>query len=518
MKILIVEDEHHSRKHLADILAPFHEIMECDNVLDAMNFLEKEKPDIVLTDICMPQKTGIDLAAYIAAHDPDLIVIMITGFSDFQYTKAAIEYSVFDYILKPVSRELLLEVIEKASKKISEAARKKELQSLFQRYFSENQAQIRQKYFEDLLFRRIHNEENADRHIRLGFAYGRFRLVAVKPVHKNQQLSLEGEYYLTSYLEKYIRQKLPDTVSATFGNIMYCIWEVKSDDHFDDNLVLSQMLTDMQQEIREIFFCGLLIGISNSSQQEQELYLLRKQAIEATADQETAGVFFYEDIVTDTLASSKIRYDLSQLASWIRKGNKSRVLRIVEKQLASPQETDADTQNIYEMMISTVLYSLSGTELFSGEIRSSSEELFQKVVGGVKISRSSFDSWIASVCDTVSGINCKKGANLVNTILKYVNENYSSNIGLEEVSRVVCRNSSYISRVIKEKTDKSFTALLTQRRIEAAKHLLKHSTKKINDIALEVGYPNPNYFDRVFKQAVNMNPNEYREITNAFRE
>lgn len=518
MKILIVEDEQHSREHLAALLQNRHEILQADNVPLAMEIFLREKPELVLTDICMPQKTGIELTAFIAENHPQTVVVMITGFSDFQYTKAAIEYGVFDYILKPVSRDKLLEVVDNAAKKIAEENRKREMQNIFQKYFSENRALIRRQHFENLLFRRLSDFGHIKSEDSLCFGQGRFRLIAMKSVNLHEGLSLEGEYYVTTYLQKYILRKIPDTAASTFGNIMYWVWAVQPASHFDDNARLAQFLAEVQKDIQKRFFCDLSIGISNASEKQQEMYLLRRQALEAIGAEENGGVFFFEDLGSENSMAEQARYDLNELISLIKKGSRERALEVLGGILESGFSEDSlQTDKLVEMIIGTITFSLYSTRLYSEEIRASSEEWMQRIVRGQSVDRQKFESWICSVCDAVHTLQIKKGDCLIDTILQYVNDHYSEAIGLEEVSRVVGRNSSYISRLIKEKTDKSFTALLTERRMEAAKHLLKHSTQKIQAIAAEVGYPNPNYFDRVFKQAVGMNPNEYRLIAAEFR-
>jgi len=518
MKILIVEDEQHSREHLAALLCDRHEILQADNVPRAVETLMQEQPELVLTDICMPQKNGIELAAFIAKNYPQTVVVMITGFSDFQYTKAAIEYGVFDYILKPVSRDNLYEIIHKAAKKIAEEKRKEELQSIFQKYFSENLTLLCQQHFENLLFRRLSDLDHIKGENVLRFRHGPFRLIAIRSVNLNEDLSLEGEYYVTTYLKKYILRKKPNTVASTFGNIMYWIWAIEPGNAYEDNIRLNEFLTELHRDVQKRFFCSLSVGISNLAENQKDMYLLRKQALEVIGTEQDGGIFFYEDLGNENDSSQRVRYDLNELIALIKKGNRERVRDVLKKILDSGFTEDSPhTGKLVEMMVGTITFSLCSTDLYSEEIRTSSQELMHRVVQGQNIDRQKFESWICAVCDAVQNMQVKKGDCLVDTILQYINDNYNKAIGLEEVSRMVRRNSSYLSRLVKEKTDKSFTVLLTERRLEAAKHLLKHSTKKIQAVAAEVGYPNPNYFNRVFKQAVGMNPNEYRLIAAAFR-
>lgn len=100
--------------------------------------------------------------------------------------------------------------------------------------------------------------------------------------------------------------------------------------------------------------------------------------------------------------------------------------------------------------------------------------------------------------------------------MKYIKSNYNQSISLTSVSEYVQRNPSYVSRLIRQHTGKNFTMILTEKRVEASKRLLKETDKKITDISDLVGYPNQRYFNRVFSSYVGMAPNDYRKITQTF--
>ena len=78
------------------------------------------------------------------------------------------------------------------------------------------------------------------------------------------------------------------------------------------------------------------------------------------------------------------------------------------------------------------------------------------------------------------------------------------------------RNASYISRLIRECTGTSFTQILTDKRMQEAKKLLKETNLKVNEIAERTGYMNVRYFTRIFKAAMNMSPSDYRSLSAAF--
>ena len=125
MKILIVDDEEIQRRKLARLISEssisFSDILCAPDVPGAIEIIESQHPSIVLSDIRMPVKDGLELTQYIQESYPEILVILVTGYSEFEYAQAAIRYNVFDYILKPIDYEelnqILTQVVERRNKK-----------------------------------------------------------------------------------------------------------------------------------------------------------------------------------------------------------------------------------------------------------------------------------------------------------------------------------------------------------------------------------------------------------------
>ena len=86
----------------------------------------------------------------------------------------------------------------------------------------------------------------------------------------------------------------------------------------------------------------------------------------------------------------------------------------------------------------------------------------------------------------------------------------NSELKLEDVAKYVDRNPSYFSHMLMTKTGTSFTELLSAIRMKEAKRLLIETSKPIKEIAILVGYQNPNYFSRIFKESIGVSPREFR--------
>jgi two-component system, response regulator YesN len=95
---------------------------------------------------------------------------------------------------------------------------------------------------------------------------------------------------------------------------------------------------------------------------------------------------------------------------------------------------------------------------------------------------------------------------------KYINEHYSSNVNLEEVSAVIGFNATYFSTLFKKETGMNFLEYVTIVRIKAAKQMLSDSKRSILDISHEVGYNDFKHFTKQFKKVTSLTPSEYRKL------
>ena len=93
------------------------------NGADALEKIAAHQPDIVISDIRMPEMDGLTLARRIRSDYPDTQVILLTGFPDFEYAQQAIQYQVADFVLKPTSEEKLIEALKNARSRIDLSAR-----------------------------------------------------------------------------------------------------------------------------------------------------------------------------------------------------------------------------------------------------------------------------------------------------------------------------------------------------------------------------------------------------------
>ncbi len=115
--ILIAEDEKFIRKGLVIMVrrsgVPVETILEARDGEEALELLRQNQVDLLITDIRMPKMDGIKLVSQLGELDHQPMVLVISGYDDFSYAVEMLRNGVFDYLLKPVERERLFEVLEK---------------------------------------------------------------------------------------------------------------------------------------------------------------------------------------------------------------------------------------------------------------------------------------------------------------------------------------------------------------------------------------------------------------------
>lgn len=123
-KVLIVEDEFRIGLMIKELIKWDEIGLEyvglADNGETALNIIEKENPDIVITDIRMPKIDGLELISLAKQKNAHIRFVILTGYKEFEYAHKALQYGVNDYLLKPINEEELNKVLRKIHAELSQ--------------------------------------------------------------------------------------------------------------------------------------------------------------------------------------------------------------------------------------------------------------------------------------------------------------------------------------------------------------------------------------------------------------
>lgn len=154
-KLLIADDEAIIRKGLKSVLdwgsLDIEVVGEAEDGEIALTLIEKLRPDIILLDICMPFLNGLELVRKIEDIDKNFIIIIVTGFDEFEYMHEALKLKVFDYLLKPINKKNLMDIILKALQELTKNKERKSYITWANRQLTENIDSIRENFFNNLV-------------------------------------------------------------------------------------------------------------------------------------------------------------------------------------------------------------------------------------------------------------------------------------------------------------------------------------------------------------------------------
>lgn len=521
MKILVVDDEKLIREKLVQLIEQssleFKTILQGASVDEAISIIDEYNPEIVLTDINMPQKNGLEIAKYIYNNKLECVVILITGYAEFEYAQTAIKYNVFDYILKPIDAQFTLDCVEKAKKKYIKEHRQQNMYKIFKDYFVQNYNLLKKQFLENILF----NHNIVDKSILtqqkeiFEYNFDLYRLVIFQSKSLSNNILPEESYYYSYIIEKYIKKYTINPITLTLGDTVYYFMPIEED---NEKSMYNKMFSQIKHFIEKTYPVNLLIGISSISESLMQVKVLKRQAYACIEYQENNinnDFIYYDDISEQINVYSDLEEYINQLNIHIQTGNLKRALNCVNIIFENSTMYSAEQiKSIFQLIISNLMIFVGQIEddniRFTKTISEINENL--KQINSKENLLNFINQWIYNMCSMVNDSVNNKNNILISTIKEYINQNFYKQISLTDVAEHVSRNSSYISRLIKQYTNKNFTQLLTEKRIVEAKRLLKETTLKVSDISEKVGYPNMRYFNRIFNANVGMSANDYRKI------
>ena len=166
-KIMLVDDEEEVRTSIIRKIdwqdAGFEVIGDAENGKEALEKIEQNEPDVVLTDIRMPYMDGLEMAENIRQRYPSIKIVIFSGFDEFEYAKKAIKLNVIEYILKPVNVEELTAILKKIKKNLDEEIEQKRDVSLLRENYKRSLPILREQFLKDLVSRQMDEMTVAER-------------------------------------------------------------------------------------------------------------------------------------------------------------------------------------------------------------------------------------------------------------------------------------------------------------------------------------------------------------------
>lgn len=501
LNVIIVDDNRiitEGLKHLIDWESfGFCVTAAARNAYQAMEFCAKNDVDVVITDIRMPEMTGLEMIKKLRGVNKNLKFIIITGYSEFEYAKTAIDYGVKGYLLKPVEEDELIGILKSIKEEHDENKRK---------YDS------RLNYWAYTALSGKPSSEDFD----LAGSIGSARCVVIrcrddKVISNKAHAESRNTDILFDAVKSFDGINSNLAVKNTASRSIECIVPSKNND-------IRTLLKDLRSHIstRADFDFYIFAG--------KEADDVRKIIESKNSVRDLYEIFFYSGktdvfLYDDYTKSGYVKvFDdkalIEKIISAVKKGSGEDVKICTDKFCSEVKEKkiSADAAIMY---IYNVFFELGG---YFGEYKID----VLKYINRFSMIRSQclidadlltefLRETLCEIIDFIDRQKDKKSLGIVNDVIEYVNSHYNDpELNLQAVADRYYINVVYLGRVFRKKIGKSFNTYVNELRIEKAKKLLASDDVKVYEVAEMIGFVDANYFTAKFTDAVGVPPTTYR--------
>lgn len=509
MKVIIVDDEVHMREAI-ELMIDWKsygvcEIFYAQNGLEALQIIEEKKPELILCDMEMPVMGGKALLKEIVERQIRIQVIAISGYSDFEYVHAALLANGIDYILKPFSKEILVNAVEKAILRI----RGEKEEALKSRQHEQMGLAMANHVLQKFCRQEALNQEQVqEAFVKLGAKEGKFLVVSI--LNRNAAEIIE---------ERYNGDR--DLYFFTVGNVLRDVFKTyffKQDVLVDDFnwqffLQEEELNPFKVTEKMKIFEKKIedTIGLKITwvvSLEPVELWELKKII------REQNGILQQRNVWGCGMMAYAMEKDIAQRAGAL--SLELRILSVMENK---------DSEKLQEIIRDYCISLKSGNQLKLSELQDCTADmnlLIRRIASGQKMDLhveplslwiNDIDVWEKEVLKRLKALmSCfRSQEEPAEKIYSYIKEHYAENITLSTISRDFYQTPQYVARIFKNKYHMTVVTAIIKVRMEKACELLKAGKKSVAQVAEMVGYEDENYFGRVFKKHTGLTPAQYKK-------
>lgn len=487
----------------------------CYDGIEALEKIHEIRPQLILTDIRMPGKNGLELIEIISKEYPEILCVVISGFNDFEYAKSALTYGAIGYLLKPINENELEGVLSKARNLLDSTWQRERAEKQIQEDYEQTVEKIRQNFFEKVFSEHANfmlDRRSVNSELKLDFKEGSYRLLCVYTGKAEE----EGFGDINRSLWKY---QLPvychDMVSFIYREKYFLLLNYEEG---NETVIMDKVSLIVEDTIHRNTEATFYIG--SEFRDIKELPSEYKQLHSMEFIRLFLGVGKAYNYATFLPMGKDVKnlfqpnLDLS-LKQLVRDNAKDELLKTVTTAFEwmlnrVNQNPIAFTEGVYKLQ-----KMITDTEDFV-----SPENAARVMALIVKLENAKNTGEIKSILQSIALEMLKnkddqerqKEYTVVEEITRYIEKNYMNNITLSDLAESVHLNATYLSELFKKEMGNSFKAYLTDVRMEAAKNLLKNSNYKTSELASMVGYNDTKNFIKIFKKYVGITPVEYRKL------
>lgn len=523
LKVLLVDDEFLVRLGIKSLIDwekhRFSYVGDAQDGLEALDMIERTRPDIVLTDIVMPRMNGIELIQRMKEQVPDTHIIVLSSHNDYEYVRKAMKLGVEDYILKASLKPeellgMLLEVADKIKRSRSQAGGRTDASTETAQEDKDEFAQALRGWLQPPS-NREQAADGSDRLVSHPLFAAEYVLACLK-IHRGKGTSEPAQTLMQKLINLaslQLKNKYNAIVQAVDENLAVIL--------MNDSSAAAAVGEQIIADSRRFLNISISVGLSAEAFGIEQLHRAFSEAREALRLSFYEGkerVYCYEENLYPpplSFAGLITREDEQRLTLELERLNAEALKRSVHAILDRIGKWTGPIDKSIQLMLRLLHLVQNGLKLYNEDILNGLEAelpLYKQVLGFEELSeaRAWFDRIIETGCEQgkQAGVGMREE---IQRLVEYMKMNYAENISLKQAAEMVNMSETYLSHLFKKETQVGFVEFLNQIRIGKAAELLLQTRLPVYAIAEKVGFENFNYFGRIFKKMKGVSPQNYRD-------
>ncbi len=528
-RVMIVDDEKRIGTLVKNLIRWRELDMECvgvfDHGADALEAVRTSSPDIVITDIKMPQISGLELIQRAQKIKEDLFFIVISGYKEFDYAHKALEFGVENYLLKPVDEDELNQVLEKINVKMDQ---KDVLENKVKQIVAKGNKIIRRDFLRNIIDQSVERIEEP-----IDFKGNCYRAIDIKCDYTNYaNRSEKQDRLLVDYIYQTVEESFADCTEECLvcekENLhVYCVLNYFLEKKAAFYEALNDCILHMKEYCMQMDQYCVTIGVGAEKNRFENIRFSILESYRSVCNRlkyGTGRLIFYNDIMQDTEGhlDAVLKEAEENFVKAVETYSEETAVAVIRKVMDAGTES-VDMTEYYGLSEKILDLFLEHIEDFRTE-GERQEELLDKTMLKKEIMdkiQHALDIFELRklLTDEVRMciINQKKylesrSVRPIRVVVDYIAKHYGQKLTLEGMAELVNLNPVYFSALFKKEMGINFSNYLIKIRMDHAKKALIETNESITLIGRSVGYEDQKYFSQAFKKSVGIGPAVYRKM------
>ncbi|ADL53728.1 response regulator [Clostridium cellulovorans] len=540
IKVMIIDDDFITRTKLNTIINwPHYNYEICgvySNPKNAIENIENDKPDIVITDMSMPILNGVDVIRFLKKEYPSIKTIALSAYDDFDYVRESLKLKAVDYILKnQLNAEELLSVLNTAVKEIEKENNESINRSKLNEELSTHKYLVNRE-----LINKIMNKEFEDENLLKSFiqyfdikdSMGNLIILALEiddyETYKSRFTLEDENKFIRSYTE-IIKESVFNKEDSIIeyiskGQFLIIINNKKEISLGNIDSKTKETTEKLISVSKRYFNVTISLGISSLCHNVKEILKYVFEANYALKEKFSKGKGkIYKgtqssiDEIQNFYLSSK---DQEKIYNYIIYKEEVLLKEHIEYIFSKIAEMNITRENAREICIEimTILYRVLKENGFVIQLLGYSYNPIDYIE---KLETAEDQkNYLLEISLKIIGILSTyeirdSYSKYTREAIKYINENFKNNISLTDVSNKLGISSAYLSHTFKSDYPKGFVEYLNLVRVQYAKFLINSGEYTLKEIVGEAGFSSYNYFFKIFKSITGVTPTQFKDTSNS---